>query len=618
MKSGWQMKRIGEVCELMTGGTPARSNPKFFGGDIKWLVSGDIHTGEIYDCEGRITEAGMKNSNAKLLPVNSVLIALNGQGKTRGTVAMLRTPATCNQSIVSIYPKLSAGLLPEFLYANLRGRYEELRHMTSDDDKDRRGLNMGLIRNIEIPIAPLEEQKKIVEMLQRSMESIQMVEANTRRNLENARTIFESYLGTVFAKRGDNWKEATFSELCEIKHGFAFKSKFFSSSGDHVLLTPGNFYEEGGYRDRGDKQKYYMGSVQTEYILAKGDLLVAMTEQAAGLLGSPILVPESNKFLHNQRLGLVVKKPGVAWSNDFFFHVFNTKHVRRAIQASSSGVKVRHTSPKKIGEVVIAFPASISEQKKIASALNKLHKEVESLESIYQEKLSALASLRAILLQKPFSIDTTQSPIVSPYQITIPGISTTDLHAGILALSYAMHENAGRLRTFGRVKGEKISHMVEAHVGIELGRQPVKDPAGPDDYNHLKKVEHRASKAGYFDFKPQGSGYQLVKRRKFDQLVESTIAALGEKKQEVERLIEIMVPWDTQQCEIFATTYAAWNNLLLEGKRPSDEDIVLEARENWHGKKMVIPRERFFAAIEWMKKNNMVPAGKGKRVLNKK
>jgi len=165
MKKGWTTNRIGEVCDLATGGTPSRSKPEYFGGDIKWLVSGDIHQGEIFDCEGRITEAGMRNSNAKLLTPNSVMIALNGQGKTRATVALLRTSATCNQSMVCMTPKANSGLLAEFLYANLHGRYEEIRRLTSDDDKDRRGLNMGIVRSIEIPIAPLAEQREIVTQL---------------------------------------------------------------------------------------------------------------------------------------------------------------------------------------------------------------------------------------------------------------------------------------------------------------------------------------------------------------------------------------------------------------------------------------------------------------------
>ncbi len=76
-----------------------------------------------------------------------------------------------------------------------------------------------------------------------------------------------------------------------------------------------------------------------------------MTEQAAGLLGSPIIVPESDKFLHNQRLGLVTKRPGVPWTNEFFFHVFNTQQVRKNIHASASGVKVRHTSPTRLARL---------------------------------------------------------------------------------------------------------------------------------------------------------------------------------------------------------------------------------------------------------------------------
>ena len=106
MREGWSVKKIGDVCDLMTGGTPSKSKKGYFeGGDIRWLVSGDINKKIIKDCNGRITQLGLENSSAKYLPVNSVMIALNGQGKTRGTVALLKTKATCNQSLVSIHPK---------------------------------------------------------------------------------------------------------------------------------------------------------------------------------------------------------------------------------------------------------------------------------------------------------------------------------------------------------------------------------------------------------------------------------------------------------------------------------------------------------------------------------
>ncbi len=159
----WPTLKIEDTCKLMTGGTPKSTIEKYYGGHIKWLVSGDIHQGEIYDCEGRITEEGMESSNAKILPINSVLIALNGQGKTRGTVAILKTEATCNQSIVSINPNNQSQLKSEFLLYVLKGKYQEIRQLTGDDERS--GLNMPIIRSIKIPIPPIDIQEKIVKEL---------------------------------------------------------------------------------------------------------------------------------------------------------------------------------------------------------------------------------------------------------------------------------------------------------------------------------------------------------------------------------------------------------------------------------------------------------------------
>jgi type I restriction enzyme S subunit len=264
-------------------------------------------------------------------------------------------------------------------------------------------LNQGSLREIPIPFPPLEEQRRIVSLLDEAFEALATAKANAEQNLQNARALFESYLESVFSQRGEEWVEMPLAELCDIKHGYAFNGQFFSREGDYVLLTPGNFYEQGGYRDRGEKQKYFIGEIPPEYVLREGDLLVAMTEQAAGLLGSPILVPESAKFLHNQRLGLVQGKPGIPWMNEFFFHVFNTRHVRNEIHSRASGVKVRHTSPSKIGDILVSFPASIDEQMNIASTLSSLAEGTQQCNSIYERKLTALEELKTSLLHQAFN-----------------------------------------------------------------------------------------------------------------------------------------------------------------------------------------------------------------------
>ena len=197
----WVTSTIGESCNLMTGGTPSRSKKEYFdNGTINWLVSGDINKKEINDCEGKITELGFENSNTKFLPLNSVMIALNGQGKTRGTVAMLRIKATCNQSLVSIYPKDDSSLLPELIYANLEGRYNEIRKITGDSGNDRRGLNMPLIRKISFSYpTSIDEQKVIIGQLASLKSQTNKLEAIYTQKLADLEEMKKSILQKAFS-----------------------------------------------------------------------------------------------------------------------------------------------------------------------------------------------------------------------------------------------------------------------------------------------------------------------------------------------------------------------------------------------------------------------------------
>jgi type I restriction enzyme S subunit len=153
---------------------------------------------EIFDCSGRITSAAMQSSNTKILPLNSVMIALNGQGKTRGTVAMLRTEATCNQSLVSIFPKDLKILIPEFIFYNLNMRYLEIRRITGDDGNDRRGLNMSIIRDIEIPLPPVEIQNNIVNKIIKISSEIEKLKNQSSIEKEKISSLRQSILSHVF------------------------------------------------------------------------------------------------------------------------------------------------------------------------------------------------------------------------------------------------------------------------------------------------------------------------------------------------------------------------------------------------------------------------------------
>jgi len=188
----WSRCMISEVCDLQTGATPSRMERSYFGGDIPWLVSGDINKGEITECDGRITPEGLDNSNCKIISPNSVLIALNGQGKTRATVALLRISAALNQSLVAMTPYSQELLLPEYLFWNLRGRYYAIRDITGQDQ--RRGLNMKLVGQLTIPIPPLAEQKRIVAKVDELMALCDRLEAQQQEREQQGRALSNASL----------------------------------------------------------------------------------------------------------------------------------------------------------------------------------------------------------------------------------------------------------------------------------------------------------------------------------------------------------------------------------------------------------------------------------------
>lgn len=176
------------------------------------------------------------------------------------------------------------------------------------------------------------------------------------------------------------WVSLRLGDVMDVRHGFAFKGEFFADSGEYVLLTPGNCHEGGGIKLRGDKEKYYLGEIPTEYILGRGDLLVVMTDLVgtAPVLGGALVVPESDRFLHNQRLGLVQVTDESRIDRGFLYYLLNTQNYRAQIRGSASGATVRHTSPGRIKAAVLRVPSETNYQRCIAGTLSAYDELIEN------------------------------------------------------------------------------------------------------------------------------------------------------------------------------------------------------------------------------------------------
>lgn len=166
---------LGDIAEISSGGTPSRAKPTYWNGSIPWVKTGQIkgRTINTSDIDEWITEEGLKMSATKMLPAGTILIAMYGQGKTRGRVAALGFPATINQACAAI--KLKPNADREFVFQQLLSKYSLIRRLSNTGGQE--NLSSTLIKEIPISLPPLPEQKAIAAVLQCWDRGIQKLEA---------------------------------------------------------------------------------------------------------------------------------------------------------------------------------------------------------------------------------------------------------------------------------------------------------------------------------------------------------------------------------------------------------------------------------------------------------
>lgn len=165
----YDIKKVGDFAECFAGATPSTKIPSYWDdGNIPWMSSGEVHKGRIQDTDAKITQQGYDGCSTKMVPIHSIVVALAGQGKTRGTVAINEIELCTNQSLCAIVPNEEINY--EYLFHNLRGRYKELRSMSGDVD-GRGGLNLKHIQSIKVIVPPMSEQMKFVSIARQADKS---------------------------------------------------------------------------------------------------------------------------------------------------------------------------------------------------------------------------------------------------------------------------------------------------------------------------------------------------------------------------------------------------------------------------------------------------------------
>jgi restriction endonuclease S subunit len=473
------------------------------------------------------------------------------------------------------------------------------------------------LENLPFPLPPLPEQRRMVNILDEAFAGLEVLRANAEKNLKNARELFDGYLNTFFGQRGNGWVETTLGQEVSLLSGFAFQSDHYTNSTDGVKLLRGDNIIQGSLR--WDDVKKWPASEAREfeaYQLQLGDIVLAMdrTWVKAGIKYAQLSTDDLPSLLVQRVARLRTADEA---KTRLLFHLIGSRSFSDYVLSIQTGLGVPHISGKQI-EAFRFYKPPKAAQHQIVTRIDRLASDVSRLESIACQKLAAVAELKQSVLQKAFAgeltSDTARSRVVVTKKNAEIETTSPEFAAHILAFSYSLHALQRREKSFGHVKAQKTLQLAESIGGIELGRKPIKDAAGPNDFPHMLKAEEWARSHRFFEFVKKDGGYDFRKLDCYDEMIAQYMASITPYRESLKKVVDLVLPMNSREAEVFATVHAAWNNLILDKATVTDEIIVREARDKWHPGKMTIPEGDFKKAIRSIRDKGLVPNGSAKRV----
>lgn len=380
----WEQRKLGENSQILAGGTPKTKIKEYWEPkEIPWMSSGEINKKRLRETDNKISQIGYDNSNARWVKNNSVLIALAGQGKTRGTVAINEIPLTTNQSIAAIEPNNK--LISEFLFHNLDRRYEELR-LVSSGAGTRGGLNKKLISEIEIMTPSIHEQiqvgqffKKLDNTIALHQEKLDRLDELKKGYMQNVLPQKEQDLPKVrFTHYHGKWEQCKLGKIANIKMGQSPNGNSYTNNpNDHILVQGNADLKNGEVVPRVWTTQVTKTANPKDIILSVrapvGD--VAKTNYSV-VLGRGVAGIDGNEFIYQNLLNLKVNGYWKRYSTGSTFESINSNDLKDAS----------------------IFVPSKKEQYMIGDLLEKLDKNI----FLQQTKINKLVDLKKSFLQRMF------------------------------------------------------------------------------------------------------------------------------------------------------------------------------------------------------------------------
>jgi type I restriction enzyme S subunit len=378
----WSYKKLSELADVSSGGTPKRSNKEFWGGDIPWYSSGELNDFNTIPPKEHITESGLTSSNAKLFPRGSLLIGMYDTAALK--MSLLDREGTFNQAIAGVKPNKNINL-SFILYAINSMKPELLKLRRGVRQKN---LNQGMIKDILIPDIPLIEQERIVALLDTVFADLEQTRAKTEQNLKNSRELFDSYLQQVFSQKGDGWVERSLSEVSNLSMGQSPKGSSYNSEGEGVPLINGPVEFGPSAFSKTIKSKY---TTEPSKMCKKGDLILCVRGSTTGRM---------NIAGFDACIGRGVASISSEKYQEWLNHYINFN--RSTIYSMGTGATFPNVSRAMLAGFKVVIPP-VEIMPKVIKEIKFMKGEIEKVADIYTSKILALDELKKSILQKAFS-----------------------------------------------------------------------------------------------------------------------------------------------------------------------------------------------------------------------
>ena len=367
--NGVEYVPIDRIATCVAGATPSRKRADYWdGGTIPWMNSGDVNKRFVSEVDGRITQLGYDKSSTHMLPVNTVVIALAGQGKTRGTVAITRIPLCTNQSLCGLVLK-DKRINSDFLFHYLNSQYMKLREISSGDGT-RGGLNLKMIRAYRVPIPPMEVQEEIVALLNAYSANLASLEKAILFESRQREMQYAFYSSKIIDRYCRSAQRGTLDELVEIRGRIGFRgykrTDQVAKGEGAISITPGNLFNGVVSFDNCTYISWAKYEESPEIMVSEGDVLFVKTGSTVGKVAQVESLPE--KATINPQM--VVFK-NCKCNPKYLCYYLQSPAVQDEIRVLAGIGSVPNISQAKLGSVRIPL-ISEQEQESLVVALDQL------------------------------------------------------------------------------------------------------------------------------------------------------------------------------------------------------------------------------------------------------